>query len=89
MKTKHAHYKHKVLLLGQKQSKSYTSKNLRFDRCRNYSTTLLPAHDTMNIWSSVKRRMKTKRAKAIKKKAAAAGELVVAGAALTGGALLL
>ena len=43
----------------------------------------------MNIWSSVKRRMKTKRGKAIKKKAATAGELVVAGAALTGGALLL
>ena len=43
----------------------------------------------MNIWSSVKRRMKTKRVKAIKKKAAAAGELVVAGAALIGGALLL
>ena len=33
--------------------------------------------------------MKTKRAEAIKKKAAVAGELVVAGAALTGGALLL
>ena len=43
----------------------------------------------MNIWSSVKRRLKTKRAKAIKKKATAAGELVVAGAALTGGAMLL
>ena len=43
----------------------------------------------MNIWSSVKRRLKTKRAKAVKKKAAAAGELVVAGAALTGGAMLL
>ena len=43
----------------------------------------------MNIWSNVKRRMKTKRAKAIKKKATAAGELVVAGAALTGGAMLL
>ena len=33
--------------------------------------------------------MKTKRVKVIKKKAAAAGELVVAGVALTGGALLL
>ena len=43
----------------------------------------------MNIWSSVKRRLKTKQAKAVKKKAAAAGELVVAGAALTGGAMLL
>ena len=43
----------------------------------------------MNIWSSVKRRLKTKQAKAIKKKATAAGELVVAGAALTRGAMLL
>ena len=43
----------------------------------------------MNIWSSVKRRLQTKRAKAIKRKATAAGELVVAGAALTGGAMLL
>ena len=43
----------------------------------------------MNIWSIVKRRMKTKQAKAIKKKAAAAGELVAAEADLTGGALLL
>ena len=43
----------------------------------------------MNIWNSVKRRLKTKRAKAIKKKATAAGELVVAGAALTGVAMLL
>ena len=33
--------------------------------------------------------MQTKRAKAIKKKAVAAGELVAAGAALTGGSLLL
>ena len=33
--------------------------------------------------------MKRKWAKAIKKKATAAGELVVAGAALTGGAMLL
>ena len=43
----------------------------------------------MNIWSNVKRRLKTKRAKAIKKKATAAGKLVIAGAALTGGAMLL
>ena len=43
----------------------------------------------MNIWSSIKRRMQTKRAKAVKKKAVAAGELVAAGAALTGGSLLL
>ena len=50
---------------------------------------MLPAHDTMNIWNSVKRRMQTKRAKAIKKKALAAGKLVGAGAALTGGSLLL
>ena len=43
----------------------------------------------MNIWSSVKRRMQTKQAKAVKKKAVAAGELVTAGVALTGGSLLL
>ena len=43
----------------------------------------------MNIWSSVKRRMKTKSVKAIKKKVAAAGKLVVVSVALTGGALLL
>ena len=60
-----------------------------FDLYRSYSTTLLPAHDTMNIWNSVKRRMQTKWAKAIKKKAVAANELVAAGAALTGGSLIL
>ena len=43
----------------------------------------------MNVWSSVKRRMQSKRAKAVKKKAVAAGELVAAGAALTGGSMLL
>ena len=43
----------------------------------------------MNIWSSVKRRLQTKRAKAVGQKVTAAGELVVAGAALTGGAMLL
>ena len=43
----------------------------------------------MNIWSSVKRRLQRKRAKAVRQKATAAGELVVAGAALTGGAMLL
>ena len=64
-------------------------KNRRFDQYRSSTTTSLPAHDTMNIWSSVKRRMQTKRAKAVKKKAVAAGELVTAGVALTGGSLLL
>ena len=64
-------------------------KNRRFDQYRSSTTTSLPAHGTMNIWSSVKRRMQTKRAKAIKKKAVAAGELVAAGVALTGGSLLL
>ena len=43
----------------------------------------------MNMWNSVKRRMQSKRAKAVKKKAVAAGELVAAGAALTGGSMLL
>ena len=43
----------------------------------------------MNMWNSVKRRMQSKRAKAIKKKAVAASELVAAGAALTGGSLIL
>ena len=64
-------------------------KNCRFNQYRSSTTTSLPAHDTMNIWSSVKRRMQTKRAKAVKKKAVAAGELVTAGVALTGGSLLL
>ena len=64
-------------------------KNRRFDKYRSSTTTSLPAHDTMNIWSSVKRRMQTKRAKAIKKKAVPAGELVPASAALTGGSLIL
>ena len=43
----------------------------------------------MNIWSSVKRRLQMKRAKAVRQKATAAGELVVAGTALTGGVMLL
>ena len=43
----------------------------------------------MNVWSSVKRRMQSKRAKAVKKKAVAASELIVAGAALTSRSLLL
>ena len=70
-------------------------KNLRFDLYRSSTTTLLPAHSTthctsnINIWNSIKRRMQTKRAKAIKKKELTAGELVGAGTALTGGSLLL
>ena len=43
----------------------------------------------MNVWNSVKRRMQSKRAKAVKKKAVAAGELVAASAVLTGGSMLL
>ena len=43
----------------------------------------------MNMWNSVKRRMTKKNAKAVKKKAVAAGELVAAGAVLTGGSTLL
>ena len=43
----------------------------------------------MNVWNSVKRRMQSKRAKAVKKKAVAAGKLVAAGAVLTGGSMLL
>ena len=78
-----------VLSLGRRQSRSSILKNRRFDQYRSSTTTSLPAHDTMNIWSSVKRRMQTKRAKAVKKKAVAAGELVTAGVALTGGSLLL
>ena len=73
-----------VLSLGRRQSRSFILKNRRFDQYRSSTTTSLPAHDTMNIWSSVKRRMQTKQAKAV-----AAGELVAAGVALTGGSLLL
>ena len=43
----------------------------------------------MNPWTSIKRRMTAKNAKAIKKKAVVAGELVAASAALTGGSMLL
>ena len=43
----------------------------------------------MNPWTSIKRRLTTKNAKAVKKKALAGAELVSAGAALTGGSMLL
>ena len=43
----------------------------------------------MNMWNSVKRRMTSKKAKAVKKYALAAGELITAGAALTSGSMLL
>ena len=43
----------------------------------------------MNPWTSIKRRLTTKNAKAIKKKAVAGAELLATGAALTGGSMLL
>ena len=43
----------------------------------------------MNMWNILKRRMALKKAKAVKKKAVAAGELVAASAALTDGSMLL
>ena len=43
----------------------------------------------MNLWSGIRRRFQTKTAKRIKNKALAGVELVGAGAALTGGAMLL
>ena len=43
----------------------------------------------MNPWTSVKRRLTKKNTKAIKQKAVAGAELVSAGAALTGGLMLL
>ena len=53
------------------------------------------AHDTkhdkpkMNLWTNIKRRFTAKNAKVVKKKAMAGAELVAAGAALTGGSMLL
>ena len=43
----------------------------------------------MNLWSGIRRRFQTKTAKRIKGKVLAGVELVGAGAALTGGAMLL
>ena len=43
----------------------------------------------INPWTAMKKRFTAKTAKAIRKKAFAGAELVTAGAALTGGAMLL
>ena len=70
-------------------------KNRRFYPHTNSTISLQTAHDTkqdkpkMNPWTSIKRRLTTKNAKAIKKKAVAGAELLATGAALTGGSMLL